>query len=206
MEHLEANYFNIDMKIKSNDKYGDITNVNFDDQLFFDRRKDHLHDNYFNIDLYLQCLALCHTVMIDPKINDKLIYQGSSPDEISLVNAARLFKYIFKGKDVSNQITLEIDGIDLKYECLNVLEYSSERKKMSIIVKCPDGVIRLFTKGADSIIRKNIKLNHQILNVTDDYLHEFANEGLRTLMIAYKEIPQTTYNEWERNYKVIINN
>lgn len=165
-----------------------------------------LHDNYNNINLFLQCLALCHSVMIESGFEDVLKYQGSSPDEIALVNAARLFKYIFKGRDINNIITLEINGQDFKFEGLNLLEYTSDRKKMSVIIRCPDGKIRLFTKGADTIIRKLIAFNKNQLITTDQHLLDFAHQGLRTLMIAYKEISHQEYEQWNKKYIEAVNN
>ena len=38
----------------------------------------------------------------------------------------------------------------LRYEVLNVLEYSSARARMSVIVRGPDGGIQMFCKGADA--------------------------------------------------------
>ena len=188
------------------DKYGEITNVNFEDEEFTNHMNDMLHDNFNNIQLYLHCLALCHTVMIEAGVEDQMKYQGSSPDELALVNAARLLKYVFKGRDINNIITLDINGQDFKFECLNVLEYTSERKKMSVVIKCPDGKIRLFTKGADTVIRKLITLNKELVEITDQHLLDFAHSGLRTLMIAYKEIPEHEYNEWNQKYLDAVNN
>jgi phospholipid-transporting ATPase len=144
--------------------------------------------------------------MIEGGVDNKIKYQGSSPDEIALINAARLLKYIYKGRDINNIITLDINGQDFNYECLNVLEYTSDRKKMSVIIKCPDGKIRLFMKGADNVIRKLITLNTGLIDTTDQHLLEFAHSGLRTLMIAYKEIPDHEYNEWNQKFFDAVNN
>lgn len=38
------------------------------------------------------------------------------------------------------------------YELLHVLEFSSDRKRMSVIVRTPSNKIQLFCKGADSVI------------------------------------------------------
>lgn len=37
-----------------------------------------------------------------------------------------------------------------RFELLNVLEFNSTRKRMSVIVKDPEGKIYLYCKGADS--------------------------------------------------------
>jgi magnesium-transporting ATPase (P-type) len=184
------------------DERGEITNVNFNDPKFEIQKRDELHENYMNIHLFLQCISLCHTVITDSKeeLNNKLVYQASSPDETALVNAGRFFKYIFKGRDINNNIFLEIEGRTYQYTLLNLLEYSSERKRMSVIVRCPDNKIRLFIKGADSIIRERVTQNQNLITITDKHLYTFAKHGLRTLMIAHRIIEEDIYKEWNERY------
>lgn len=43
-------------------------------------------------------------------------------------------------------------GCEEKYEILNVLAFTSNRKRMSVIVRMPNGQIRLMIKGAVSIL------------------------------------------------------
>ncbi len=38
-----------------------------------------------------------------------------------------------------------------------MLEFNSDRKRMSIIARCPDGQVRLFCKGADTMIMARVK-------------------------------------------------
>ena len=71
---------------------------------------------------------------------------------------------------------------------------------MTVVVKCPDDKILVYIKGADSIIRERISLNPELLKKTDNFLLNFAKDGLRTLMIAYKEISPKDY---EKEYYVI---
>lgn len=75
-----------------------ITNVNFEDQHFFDHLNNTAHPNNKNIQNYLDCLALCHTVIIEQK-DGKIFYNASSPDELALVNAAKFFGVAFAGRD-----------------------------------------------------------------------------------------------------------
>jgi len=139
----------IKSKINLKDTYGNITNFLFDDPLFTEHANNPSHDNSKNIKLYLNCLSLCHTVIAqynDPKdvppainegllednevemvIPDKLIYQSSSPDELALVNAARYFNYVFLKRDISNNIYIVENGVEVKYEILHIIEYTSER-------------------------------------------------------------------------------
>ena len=54
-------------------------------------------------------------------------------------------------------------GEDETYEILNVLEFTSSRKRMSVIVRMPDNSIRLMIKGAVSMsCAENVLiLNHR---------------------------------------------
>lgn len=43
-----------------------------------------------------------------------------------------------------------------RYQLLHVLEFSSDRKRMSVIVRTPSGKIKLFCKGADTVIYERL--------------------------------------------------
>ena len=79
------------------------------------------------------------------------------------------------------------DG-ERRYKLLNVIEFDSTRKRMSVIVKTPEDKIVIICKGADSIIEKRLKPGQSIVTQTKQFLDEFALTGLRTLLIASKEI------------------
>jgi len=75
---------------------------------------------------------------------------------------------------------------------------------MSVIVEDEKGNIILYCKGADSIILERMDPdNNPDTEVTSQYLSQFADEGLRTLLVTYKTIPKQEYNEWARRYLVI---
>jgi magnesium-transporting ATPase (P-type) len=101
----------------------------------------------------MNILAICHTIIPERK-NGLLQYNASSPDELALTNAARHFGIVFKDRDddsnmhIYNKFTEETE----KYELLNVIEFTSARKRMSVIVKTPEDKIVIMTKGADSHI------------------------------------------------------
>ena len=38
------------------------------------------------------------------------------------------------------------------FKLLNVIEFSSDRKRMSVIIKTPNNEIKVLTKGADSVL------------------------------------------------------
>ncbi|CAK3898983.1 phospholipid-transporting ATPase DNF3 [Lecanosticta acicola] len=104
---------------------------------------------------FLLGLALCHTALPEAK-DGQVDFQASSPDEVALVRAAQELGYLLIGRS-SQKIELLVpaaDGSQRKetYQILEVIEFSSKRKRMSIVVRCPDGRIWLICKGADSAI------------------------------------------------------
>jgi phospholipid-translocating ATPase len=107
-------------------------------------------------------------VKVDGKNKTVPFYNASSPDELALVNGARYLGFEFFERDAENNLCIHInnfddkvtnDGIDnvKKYNLLNVIEFDSARKRMSVIVKTEEGKYVIFTKGADSIIEKRLE-------------------------------------------------
>jgi len=47
-------------------------------------------------------------------------------------------------------------GEVVKYKLLNVFEFNSDRKRMSVVVRTPDNRIMIVCKGADSIINARL--------------------------------------------------
>lgn len=106
-----------------------------------------------------------------------LSYNASSPDELALTNAARFFGLVFEDRDSDNKIVIgdKNTGRTQKYELLNVIEFTSLRKRMSVIVRTPDDRIMLMTKGADSIILARLKEGQdELIKTTDEFLDDCA--------------------------------
>ena len=197
---------NINQRNLIEDEFGKIYNFNLKSSNFENDLNDNNSKNYNDIHLFLLCLALCHSVMIDEKKLPIIEYKSSSPDESAMVNCARYFKYIFNGRDINNNIYLITkNNIKIKYKILNILEYSSERKRMSVIVKTIENKIFLFSKGADNVISERISLNKEQINITNEHLLKFAKKGLRTLMIAYRTITEEEYNLFNNKYISALN-
>jgi len=105
---------------------------------------------------FLTHLGVCHTVVAENKENGEVHYNASSPDELALVNAAKYYGYFFKGRDDDNNIQVDINGISTRFQLLTVIEFSSDRKRMTVAVRTPDGKIKIMCKGADSIIAERL--------------------------------------------------
>lgn len=156
------------------------------------------------MDLYVKCLALCHSVIVEKDEFKNLEYHASSMDEKALVNGARYLDYIYLNKDIHNTIYLEINNQEHKFKLLNMIEFDSERKRMSVIVKdLNSGKIILFIKGSDSSLRALTTKNREYLKINEENLIEFSSQGLRNFNIGFRYIDENEYNEWEKIYKVI---
>ncbi|KAH7494692.1 Uncharacterized protein HZ326_6407 [Fusarium oxysporum f. sp. albedinis] len=112
---------------------------------------------------YILAVALCHTCLPEYKENGELVFQAASPDELALVRAAQELGYLVVNR-TTQTITLRVtqpDGHEeeLKYEVLDVIEFTSARKKMSIVVRFPDGRVSVICKGADSAILPRLKMS-----------------------------------------------
>jgi len=107
------------------------------------------------------------------------------------VNAAKYFGYFFKGRDDENNIEVDINGKSTRFQLLTVIEFSSDRKRMTVVVRTPDNKIKVMCKGADSIIVERLaqtERNAGMMEEVDEHLNTYAGSGLRTLLLAEKEI------------------
>ncbi|MGH0181956.1 UNVERIFIED_CONTAM: hypothetical protein FKN15_018838 [Acipenser sinensis] len=147
---------------------------------------------------FLTLLAVCHTV-VPEKDGDQIIYQASSPDEGALVKGAKGLGFVFTGR-TPHSVIIDARGAEQSYELLNVLEFSSSRKRMSVIVRTPSGKLRLYCKGADNVIMERLGESSQYKDLTLSHLEQFATEGLRTLCFAYADLTESSYQEWLQEY------
>ena len=102
-----------------------------------------------DLDLFLTALALCHNIVIDQETG---AYNAASPDELALVNFAKQQGTTFGGFDDDDNMIVETAQGPQKYKLLHVCEFTSARKRMSVIVRDPQGKVKLYCKGADSFV------------------------------------------------------
>ncbi|TRY97368.1 hypothetical protein DNTS_033009 [Danionella cerebrum] len=145
---------------------------------------------------FFRLLALCHTVMPEERNEGELVYQAQSPDEGALVTAARNFGFVFRSR-TPETITLYEMGLAVTYQLLAILDFNNVRKRMSVIVRNPKGQLKLYSKGADTILFERLDpSNEELMFTTSEHLNEFAGEGLRTLALAYKDLDEDVFDEW----------
>ncbi len=82
---------------------------------------------------------------------DDVVYQASSPDEAALVTAAKCLGYHFVER-VGTDVIVFVRGERRVYTVLAENAFTSTRKRMSVLVRCPGGALKLLVKGADNVI------------------------------------------------------
>jgi len=138
-----------------------------------------------------------------PSQPSRPVYQGPSPDEVALVEAARAVGYEFVGRSAGG-VVLDLLGARVVYEVLAVLEYSSARARMSVVARAPDGTVRLFCKGADARVLGMLRRgegHERLLAATERNLRAFAQRGLRTLALATKVVEPDAWSDWHARYR-----
>lgn len=114
---------------------------------------------------FLLSIALCHTCLPETKKNGEVDYQAASPDEVALVRAAQELGYMVIDRQAGT-ITVRNRALSASepqprvetYTILDVIEFSSARKRMSIVIKMPDQRICVLCKGADTTIMQLMRL------------------------------------------------
>ncbi|PAA83464.1 hypothetical protein BOX15_Mlig032035g1 [Macrostomum lignano] len=162
---------------------------------------------------FFTVLALCHTVRVErQKSFDRqpqqqvfsvetaadYVYQASSPDEKAFVEAARNYGVTFHGTENGVSSVTVPDGhggfVLQQYRVLQVLEFDSDRKCMSVILqRYTDGSYWLLTKGAETSMLE--KCSHGDRDAVVKHSGDFAVEGLRVLVIACKELSPALYQQ-----------
>uniref|UniRef100_A0A671N5Y7 Phospholipid-transporting ATPase n=1 Tax=Sinocyclocheilus anshuiensis TaxID=1608454 RepID=A0A671N5Y7_9TELE len=172
-----------------------VLQIHFGPQYTFDKRKE----------LFFRALCLCHTVQVkEEETVDGIkrgIYQGkstsfyisSSPDEVALVEGMKRLGFTYlRLKDSHMEILNRQDEME-RFELLEVLNFDSVRRRMSVIVRSSSGEYYLFCKGADSSVFPRV-VSGKVEQVRARVEHN-AVEGLRTLCVAYKKLTHEEYEE-----------
>lgn len=150
---------------------------------------------------FFRSMAICHTVQVDT-IKSPPEYQAQSPDEKALVEAARDTGFEFMS-DISEVVKVRVGGVTEAYARLNVIEFNSDRKRMSCVVRTADGQIVVYTKGADNVILERISAASAAADKPAllANLNAYARDGLRTLVFARKIVSTEWYENWLLNYQ-----
>uniref|UniRef100_A0A803Y8C3 Phospholipid-transporting ATPase n=1 Tax=Meleagris gallopavo TaxID=9103 RepID=A0A803Y8C3_MELGA len=163
----------------------------------------------------VKAIALCHNVTpvyesragvsgeteyaeVDQDFSDEnRAYQASSPDEVALVQWTESVGLTLVNRDLTSMQLKTPGGHILTYYILQIFPFTSESKRMGIIVRDESsGEITFYMKGADVAMSTIVQYN--------DWLEEecgnMAREGLRTLVVAKKSLTEEQYQDFESRY------
>jgi len=200
--------------------------VNYQDDAIFDALSREGSKQAATINSFFEHLGICHTVMPEKAPDGSLRLSASSPDEQALVAAAACFGYKFVSRSpgkamvehfscVADQDSASsaqpVQGNQVNaYQVLEVLEFNSTRKRMSVIAKMPNGKLKLLCKGADTVMYERLRetTDQRVLQMRNKTLQDmemFASEGLRTLVIAEADVNPKFFESWVVRYRTAIN-
>uniref|UniRef100_A0A8C7GNL7 Phospholipid-transporting ATPase n=1 Tax=Oncorhynchus kisutch TaxID=8019 RepID=A0A8C7GNL7_ONCKI len=163
----------------------------------------------------VKAIALCHNVtpVYESRANgetestaaeadqdfsdDNRTYQASSPDEVALVRWTESVGLTLVNRDLTSLQLKTPAGQVLTYYILQIFPFTSESKRMGIIIREETtGDITFYMKGADVAMASIVQYN--------DWLEEecgnMAREGLRTLVVAKKSLSEEQYTDFENRY------
>ncbi|KAH6800420.1 ATPase E1-E2 type family protein / haloacid dehalogenase-like hydrolase family protein [Perilla frutescens var. hirtella] len=189
-------------RISNSDKERSIKGFNFRDGRLMEKMWIY-RSNVGDMIMFFRVMALCHTgIPVEENDKEKTAYEAESPEEVAFLIAAREFGFKFCKRTQSTMVVQELDpmsGLEVKreYKLLNLLEFNSSRKRMSVIVSNEDGEIFLFCKGADEVIFDRLADGGRTYQqATVMHLSNYAEDGLRTMVFAYRRIGAREYESW----------
>ena len=129
-----------------------------------------------------------------------MTYQASSPDEVAIVQWTESVGMTLVARD-RRSMTLRAPNDDLLiFDILAIFPFTSESKRMGIIVRDrTSGQIIFVQKGADAIMSKIVLRNDWL----DEECGNMAREGLRTLVVGRKKLSKEAYEEFDRQYRQV---
>lgn len=146
--------------------------------------------------LLIEALAVCHNVNVTDE-DGAAVYQASSPDEVALVYFAKSMGMELRARS-TEMIELQLPGgKHQRYEVLNLFPFTSETKRMGIIVRHETGRILLMMKGADAVMGQIVEFSDWL----DEETGNLARKGLRTLVVGMKELSSEEYSSFSVRYE-----
>lgn len=98
-----------------------------------------------------------------------------------------------------------VTDTDMKFERLSTLEFTSDRKRMSTIVRDRKGQIWLLTKGAESHVLPLCQATSRTLvAATQSHIDDYARVGLRTLAVARRKMTEEEYEIYENGLNFLF--
>lgn len=137
------------------------------------------------------------TPVVD-EADGSVTYQASSPDEVAIVRFTESVGLTLIARDRTSMSVRTTSGVVLSYDVLEIFPFTSESKRMGIVVRDRQtGEITFYQKGADVVMARIVAYN--------DWLEEecgnMAREGLRTLVMARRRLTEDAWKAFEEAYR-----
>ena len=158
----------------------------------------------------LRCMALCHECIVEIEERE-IVYTGPSPDDIVLVDTARRLGFQLDSVKLERMslkvipFRMDEDSKVELYERICILEFNSDRKRMSVILQdLNTGRYLIYTKGADLIMFRDVLSkdlnNENYVEFVKKHVDVFSTRGLRTLVLGFKYISSSEFVKWKQKY------
>ncbi|XP_042052630.1 phospholipid-transporting ATPase 2-like isoform X2 [Salvia splendens] len=150
--------------------------------------------------LFLKVMAICNTVIPVRSKSGTISYKALSQDEEALVCASARLRMVLENKN-GNILDINFNASPMQYEVLDTLEFTSDRKRMSVVVReCQSGELFILSKGADETILP-LTYSGQQVRTFAEAVEQYAQMGLRTLCLAWRKLEEDEYQEWTSMFK-----
>lgn len=202
--HLGFSSFSIekidDIKesIISSYKNDNLNDDDDDNKSIFSNKSPFNKGIHYKIRDAIKALSLCHNVTPTKDDIGNSTYQASSPDEVALVKFTESVGMTLYSRDLNSiSIMNPLNEIE-HYDVLNIFPFTSETKRMGIIVRDrSNNDIIFYMKGADTVMSKIVQYSDWL----DEECGNMAREGLRTLVFGMKVLKNDEYDEWRNIYE-----
>jgi phospholipid-translocating ATPase len=133
---------------------------------------------------------------VTPKLSDDGIieYQASSPDEVARVQWTHSVGLSLLSRSSTEMVlSLSENSRQMQFEILAIFPFTSERKRMGIIIRNGSGAINFYMKGADNVMSSLVQSNDWL----EEEVGNMSREGLRTLVVGKKRLSEKEYQQFE---------
>ncbi|KAL0415084.1 UNVERIFIED_CONTAM: putative phospholipid-transporting ATPase 7 [Sesamum latifolium] len=149
--------------------------------------------NKDDILLFFRILAVCHTAI--PEQNEE-----TGPLLMKQNHRMKVHFLLPLENSVLSSVE-ELSQVCLEYKILTLLDFTSKRKRMSVIIRDENDQILLLCKGADSIIFDRLSSDGRMYQeATTKHLNDYGEAGLRTLALSYKKLDEAEFSAWNDEF------
>lgn len=159
-------------------------------------------------------MAIAHDVVpAHAHNNGEMAYEGESVDEVALVNGAVGLGATLQSRSDSHEegsgnsnetsstfITVRTGSQESRFRVDAMLEFNSDRKRMSVVARSDDGTARIICKGADTTMLPRL-VREDERDLARRVADELSSQGLRTLIYAERVLSKSEFRQWIAEFR-----